>query len=694
MGNMINVNNPYGTNNKKLTSKLTFQNGESFSARVVAYGDSKDEVTLRMIDGWQFEAQIDENIDLDYKGIRRFVVEGFEDNKLKIKILKSEVALEDNFKGSIDLILEENGLTKADGEVLVKMLKHNIELNKENISKVKTLIDFKENILSDPSKEREFILKYLNSKSIDINSEQGKNLEKVLKESFSKFKELSIEDLMFMMENDLTLDKETIEGFKNIFKEDSKLYDLLKDMERLLAIEDVKQENGIAKDSANIKLEESSIMKTQVLERGSLNEKDVESILSKGIKDTLNMDVNFNKDSISDLMSSLNKFTKENILKSIQEVLKIDNINVENMLIDISKGDFDEEGIRNLSTLINAVEDQILNSKDQIKIELKEIFPKELILTENEVNKLSNFIQKETEPKSFFEFKQNVSNISQNVTETMLSLNNLTGDNLEKILNLVNKENLQSNETVKFLMNFSQSEGKDGLSNFNIDSEQTLSLIMGKNIEENTNQKSLETKGIIYESLAESTTKELLKDSATMIKNQMDIKLNNMKNIVNDVLNKSLDGKDNINNILSFIKNNLSDFKLFNTISNEYYYMDLPIEINYKEYPCRVIIKDKREEGKKIDSKDVKMVVTVKTQFLGEVDGFIKVKNDFMNLEIKCYEKSIKILNMKRESLKESLESLGYNCDIKFSKKEIASDIVSCREFFNDNDFTSLNVMV
>lgn len=88
------------------------------------------------------------------------------------------------------------------------------------------------------------------------------------------------------------------------------------------------------------------------------------------------------------------------------------------------------------------------------------------------------------------------------------------------------------------------------------------------------------------------------------------------------------------------------------------------------------------------------MVVTVRTQFLGEVDGFIKVKNDFMNLEIKCDEKSIKVLNMKKELLKESLENLGYSCDLKVSKKEVISDIVSCREFFNDSDFTSLNVMV
>ena len=133
MGSIINVNNPYGVDDKKITSKLTFQKGESFSARVVGHGNSKNEVSLRMIDGWQFDAQIDGNIGLDYKGTTRFVVEGFENNKLKIKALKVEVTSEDNIKKSIDLILEENGLTKSDSKMLLKMLKNNIELNKQNI---------------------------------------------------------------------------------------------------------------------------------------------------------------------------------------------------------------------------------------------------------------------------------------------------------------------------------------------------------------------------------------------------------------------------------------------------------------------------------------------------------------------------------------------------------------------------------
>lgn len=652
MGSIINVNNPYGVDDKKITSKLTFQKGESFSARVVGHGNSKNEVSLRMIDGWQFDAQIDGNIGLDYKGTTRFVVEGFENNKLKIKALKVEVTSEDNIKKSIDLILEENGLTKSDSKMLLKMLKNNIELNKENILKAKTLIDLKENILPDSSKERDFIFKYINSKHIDISSEQGKAIERVLKESFQEIKDLSIDDIMFMIENDLPLDKETMESFKNMFKENGKLYDLLKEID----------------------IDKSLLMSSDTLEMGNLDKDKVETILLNAIKETLNMEVNINKDDIGALTSSLNKFSKENILKGIQEVVNLDKINIDAMLKDVLSGELHQEGFKNLTSLIDGSKEQILNNKDQLKSQVKEILPKDLTLTENEINNLIDAIEHSTESKSFAQFKQSILSVSQKVTEGVSGLNNLNGDN---ILNLVSKENVYLNETTRFLMNLLEDKGKGDSNNLKAEIKEILTSIMDDDMVRITNKGELQ-----------------IKDSASMVKSQIDIKLNNMKNIINNILNKSLEGKDSMNNILSFIKDNLNDFKLYNTISNEYYYMDLPVSMNHKEYPCRVIIKDRREEGKKIDSKDVKMMVTVRTQFLGEVDGFIKVKNDFMDLEIKCDEKSIKMLNIKKELLKESLEGLGYSCNLKVSKKEVISNIVSCREFFNDSDFTSLNVMV
>ncbi|WP_032122273.1 hypothetical protein [Clostridium amazonitimonense] len=696
MQNIINVNNPYGSTNKKFTSKLTFQTGEKFSARVIGTGDSKKEVSLRLIDGWQFSAEVEGDIDLDYRGIKRFVVEGFEDGKLKIKALKGEGASEDNIESSINSILEENGLSEEDGALLIKMLKHNIDLNKENISKIKNLVDFKEKILSDPQKESAFIAKYLNSKSIDINSTEGKKIEKVLKEFFNELKDISIDDLLFIIENDIPLDKESIQSFKNMFKGDSDLYALLKNIDEMLEESNSSKEvPTILEEVQEVKIEELEVPKAEVIERGTLDEKKVEDILSQGIKDVLKMDMNINKDSLSDLTSVLNRYTKNNLLNNLDEFCKIGKINIDDMLEYIAKGEFNVQDFENLFLLVDIGEQQISNYKDQLKLEIKNMFPQELILTENEINNLTAFMEEKTEAQSLTNFKKVLSNVSEDMSKSISILDNLSEESIAKILNIQSKEGLSSNATVKFLMEFVKDAKKhDGLNMFKENLGEALNSTVVENSETLLGVESSKDKSLIQEKVANTISNELLKEGAEAVKNQINIKTEDMKNIIKSILNKSLEGKDNINNILSIIRDNISDFKVFNTVSNQYYYMNLPISLNYSEYPCKIIIKDKREEGKKIDSKDVKMVVTVKTQFLGEVDGFIKVKNNFMNLEIKSHEKFTDILNKKKQVLVESLEGLGYQCEIKVSKKQVVSDIINCREFFNDSDFTALNVMV
>ena len=53
-----NVNNGYNANNKKLSSKLTFETGEKFSGRISSTGNN-NEAVIKLPDGWQFSAEID-----------------------------------------------------------------------------------------------------------------------------------------------------------------------------------------------------------------------------------------------------------------------------------------------------------------------------------------------------------------------------------------------------------------------------------------------------------------------------------------------------------------------------------------------------------------------------------------------------------------------------------------------------------
>ena len=86
MPGVFNVGNSYNTNNKRISSKLTFDSGEKFSGKIIKK-DDKNEVTIKLIDGWEFSAQIDGDIEGLENGLQRFQVEGFVDGKLKLKVL-------------------------------------------------------------------------------------------------------------------------------------------------------------------------------------------------------------------------------------------------------------------------------------------------------------------------------------------------------------------------------------------------------------------------------------------------------------------------------------------------------------------------------------------------------------------------------------------------------------------------------
>ena len=166
MPGIYNINNGYANNNKKISSKLTFEVGEKFTGRVVDKGEGKD-ITIRLSDGWQFIAETDDKVDIEQLKLLKFEVEGFENGKLKLKILKGnsqEVTTEDeNFQE----IIEKEGLSKEDISILKNMVKHNIPLTRENINQMKGLIQLSQLMNSDTEEINNFIKNYLESNNIE-----------------------------------------------------------------------------------------------------------------------------------------------------------------------------------------------------------------------------------------------------------------------------------------------------------------------------------------------------------------------------------------------------------------------------------------------------------------------------------------------------------------------------------------------
>lgn len=203
-----------------------------------------------------------------------------------------------------------------------------------------------------------------------------------------------------------------------------------------------------------------------------------------------------------------------------------------------------------------------------------------------------------------------------------------------------------------------------------------------KNLEENISKKSISI-----------NTKKGFLELSDHIKNQVNDKLETMKSIIKDMIQVNKDIKpENIDKFMNIIRQDMNDFKVFNTLSDQYYYMDIPINVNKDEYECKLVIKDERKKGKKIDSKNVKIATSVKTVNMGVVDAFISINNKIMNIDLKANKKWMSILDGKKQGVLNALQSTGYNVYMSVSEREEEFNISTCSKFFEDNGTSAIDI--
>lgn len=617
-----NVNNSYNVNNKKYSSKLTFEVGEKFSGKIISKGEG-NEATVKLADGWQFSATIDGSIESEENVPLQLQVEGYEDGKLKLKIVKKEADSNNLANDSLSEVIDKEGLGKEDVDILKKMMKHNIPLTRENITFVKSLLQFNTKINMDNNEIDNFILKYIDSKGISGESEQGKQIINTLKEFFVNFKNMKPEEILFFLENNIELTSENIESYNKLFSSNGNTVKEFFD--------------NIKNDFAGIEVE------MKELEDNILNSKVGEKHLDNSIK-ALGEEINKDKLGYNSLVSKLydsNDMSKSKV--SMLAVLKSMTGGDDNLLRepikDILIGKKEQfttneyntalGKINNLSDedFINIVKDVLGKSgeikeisKDTVNIILRSFFGKDIEVGEVELRKIQDVIE--------YKFQE-------------LELNN-EGVNEEKLIG-----NNIANKTITTL-------------------EQEV--ITGGH-------------------------KKIL-SANELIKNDINKKIDGIKDIIKELLVASKGEGEGADKVIQLLKNSISEFKLFNTISNEYYYLDVPINREMTEYPCKLIIKDNRKDGKKIDRTDVKIVVTVKTVNLGVVDGFLSVKDKGLDVELKCDKNYMKVLELSKSKLSNDLQKLGFNINIKVSMREEDITLASCREFFNDKAVSGIDIKV
>lgn len=663
-----NVGSINNVNNKKLSSKLTFDVGERFLGKIVKIGDSKNEVMIKLVDGWQFVAELDTPMEEVSRGLIKFQVDGFENGKLKLKLVGEKDKGTKNDKDVLESFLDSEGLSKEDGELIAKMIKHNMNLSRENVLKIKSILQFQNKLVNTPQEGEVFINNYLASKGIDINSLEGKKVASTLKEFFQSFKSINEEDLLMFLENNIDLTKENIKSFENLFKNSGGLYKNIKsigkelnEIMKTLGREVFKDERLIKPELNSVNYEEDATISNMDLgeDRASKeieSSKEVrvngETIKTKNGEIVLNYDKNIRTNILNNIYNSASSGSKINMLQLLKAVTAND------------------------TDIIKYVFQDVLNKKP-------ELFGKEGIELSN---KFVNFGDKE------------ILSLLKNVAEDFnLSLKSLDKSHIEEALNrhfgknlsLTEEEFNKINDTIKYLIK----------SNF-IDEHTEENTLIGnlesKEIEQGQSKEFIkESIGNLKEIiLLENDKNNIVKNltSHEMVKEQIKEKSEEIKTIIGDILNNVTNGDEELSQrIFQLIKNNISDFKVFNTISNEYYYMDLPLNLHEQEYPCKLIVKDDRKNGKRIDSTNVKLVISVDTINLGVVDGYLKVRDKNISIDLKCKEEFVKAFSLGKVNLERALEALGYTPHIYITKKLEPVNLTNCREFFNDNNISTIN---
>lgn len=570
MSGIWNINTAYNVNNRRVSTKLSFEVGENFSARVVNVDKITGDVLLKLLDGWQFPATI-ENLDgVLIDELIRLQVDGFEDGKLNLKIVKNNEGSQEKGKDSIDTFIKEKSmnLSKEDYEILEKMVKHQIPLTKENISTAKTIIDFTKKIKDNPSEEEVFIQKYLLSKNVIIGSEEGNKISDTLRKFFNQLKTINKNDLFTLMENNIDLNEENIKSFNSVFKDTATIYKEIKN------------------------IGEQILGKNNIIDK--LSPKPV--IMQENMDKIISGDKNFTKNNGSANSQNGNALTYKNIDNN--DSIKA-NINTPVGLVDKEPND---------------------------------------IAKQNSVN----------------------SNNNKNFGDGKIADNNATKN-----------------------PNSTDASSKSSAMEVNIDDDNADNLLKGTSHSATLKADS--------STLKHNTIEEIAKQ----IKDQVNMKTEDMKDIIKTIIEKKSNmGDETHNNIMQFVNKNMNDFKVFNTMSNSYYYLDLPVSLNERNYECKLMIKDERKQGKKIDTTNVKIAASVNTINMGVVDAYINVNNYNMDIDIKCEDQWLKILEKSKTKILENLTDIGYNIYVSFKERKEEMNISTCREFFQDNGIGMINTKV
>lgn len=602
-----------------------FNQGDTLKGRVIKEDSQSNKVTIKLTNGMEIEAELQGEVDLK-GGLLNFEVAELKDNMLFLKLTanNTEIINEEIAKESIDEIMNfilKEGLKKEDYNMLKAMVKYNIPLTRENITTVKSIMEFSDKMNNNPVEIKNFINSYLNSRDIAANSKEGVYVSQKLYEFFEAFSKTDLQEVLLFLENDIEFTKENLESFNKLFNNENAMEKVINEVNEKLG-------NAIA------------------IEDNTLNRE----ILEK----TLNQE--YSKDVIEYKNNSNNDI---NDMKEVNDIKEIKNIN------DIK--DIKDNSINNISILSKSSTGKTIQAtliKESSKDNIINDGVKSDFFMEDDVKEIIKVLKNE-----------NKSMVNENKSELNINKEVLR----ESILKHTGKEVRLNDAEAKLLeVIINKDEIKDKEINF---------------IKNLFNSVESRQKGEEKELKSNDIRENIFNISKDLSKNITE-KSEGAKEVIRNIISNLKESDENSSQILNIMKNSINDLKLFNKINDQYYCLDVPINFKENEYPCKLIIKDDRKEGKSIDSSNFKVAISVKTVKLGTVDALLNVKNRNIDLQLKCDKSVMNLFVISKEKLKEIVESSGFSTKIEIVERTEELQLSSCREFFNDNNIAAVDITV
>ena len=626
-----------------------FNQGDTLKGRVIKEDSQSNKVTIKLTNGMEIEAELQGEVDLK-GGLLNFEVAELKDNMLFLKLTanNTEIINEEIAKESIDEIMNfilKEGLKKEDYNMLKAMVKYNIPLTRKNITTVKSIMEFSDKMNNNPVEIKNFINSYLNSRDIAANSKEGVYVSQKLYEFFEAFSKTNLQEVLLFLESGIEFTKENLESFNKLFNNENAMEKVINEVNEKLG-------NAIAI--------EDNTLNREILEK-TLNQEYSKDVID--YKNNSNNDINDMKE-VNDIkeIKNINDIKDIKDIKNINDIKDIKNINDIKDIKDIKDNSINNISILSKSSTGKTIQATLI--KESSKDNIINDGAKSDFFMEDDVKEIIKVLKNEN--KSMVNENKSELNINKEVLrESILKhkgkevrLNDAEAKLLEVI---INKDEIKDKE-INFIKNLFNS----------VESRQ---------------------KGEEKELKSNDIRENIFNISKDLSKNIIE-KSEGAKEVIRNIISNLKESDENSSQILNIMKNSINDLKLFNKINDQYYCLDVPINFKENEYPCKLIIKDDRKEGKSIDSSNFKVAISVKTVKLGTVDALLNVKNRNIDLQLKCDKSVMNLFVISKEKLKEIVESSGFSTKIEIVERTEELQLSSCREFFNDNNIAAVDITV